>query len=383
MELEKWQKNFLIRFLHLIKYFLRKSILLHIQKQNLGGGNFNGIDIISVNSIAKFEYDYIVIASISVKEITEILVNIGIDSQKIVNKDMFCPDQDDLNVSQAVNSYYLRKQLPMIVDSELKKNVQKFLDGCYFLDVLGRRRFFPTLDAIDKVSFKTEVFFDYESKLKYVYVNDKKLFYPGAWSDEKIQDYHAFNYYTCVDDESAHVYLTDSFQVSAGDTVADIGAAEGLFSLNIIDKVKKIYIFEADKEWIRPLEETFRNFKEKVIIVNKFITNVNFANNITLDVYFAQKNINLIKMDIEGFEQKALLGAKNLLLRDNIRWIIATYHRSEDMEYINAFMSEKEYITEQGKQWLWIDHEMFGAKPFGEFRKAMLRAYKLQSQLEE
>lgn len=296
---------------------------------------------------------------------------------------MFCPDQDDLNVSQAVNSYYLRKQLPMIVDSELKKNVQKFLDGCYFLDVLGRRRFFPTLDAIDKVSFKTEVFFDYESKLKYVYVNDKKLFYPGAWSDEKIQDYHAFNYYTCVDDESAHVYLTDSFQVSAGDTVADIGAAEGLFSLNIIDKVKKIYIFEADKEWIRPLEETFRNFKEKVIIVNKFITNVNFANNITLDVYFAQKNINLIKMDIEGFEQKALLGAKNLLLRDNIRWIIATYHRSEDMEYINAFMSEKEYITEQGKQWLWIDHEMFGAKPFGEFRKAMLRAYKLQSQLEE
>ena len=265
----------------------------------------------------------------------------------------------------------------------MKKNVQKFLDGCYFLDVLGRRRFFPTLDAIDKVSFKTEVFFDYESKLKYVYVNDKKLFYPGAWSDEKIQDYHAFNYYTCVDDESAHVYLTDSFQVSAGDTVADIGAAEGLFSLNIIDKVKKIYIFEADKEWIRPLEETFRNFKEKVIIVNKFITNVNFANNITLDVYFAQKNINLIKMDIEGFEQKALLGAKNLLLRDNIRWIIATYHRSEDMEYINAFMSEKEYITEQGKQWLWIDHEMFGAKPFGEFRKAMLRAYKLQSQLEE
>jgi predicted RNA methylase len=51
-------------------------------------------------------------------------------------------------------------------------------------------------------------------------------------------------------------YTTSVFN-QADDVVADLGAAEGNFSLSIINKVKKIYIFEYDKEWVEALKAPF------------------------------------------------------------------------------------------------------------------------------
>lgn len=46
--------------------------------------------------------------------------------------------------------------------------------------------------------------------------------------------------------------------------IADIGSAEGNFSLSNIENVKKVYLFESDKEWIEALEATFRPWRDKV-----------------------------------------------------------------------------------------------------------------------
>lgn len=83
-------------------------------------------------------------------------------------------------------------------------------------------------------------------------------------------------------------------------------------------------------------------------------------------------------MDIEGYEQKVLSSSKNILLRDNIRFVIATYHKTEDMDFIEAYMQKYGFKTEQSEGLLWIDHKVFGADPFGSFRKAMLRASKVK-----
>lgn len=41
------------------------------------------------------------------------------------------------------------------------------------------------------------------------------------------------------DEDSPHKYLTKDFNVENSDVVVDVGVAEGNFSLDIIDRVKK------------------------------------------------------------------------------------------------------------------------------------------------
>lgn len=40
------------------------------------------------------------------------------------------------------------------------------------------------------------------------------------------------------------MYLDEDFQVEEGDVVLDVGVAEGNFSMEIIERASKIYLFE-------------------------------------------------------------------------------------------------------------------------------------------
>ena len=117
--------------------------------------------------------------------------------------------------------------------------------------------------------------------------------------------------------------------MSENDIVADIGSAEGNFSLSIIDKVKKIYLFESDPEIIQALRVTFEPWKEKVIIVNKYVSDETDDNFITLDSFFADKEApTFLKIDVEGAEYAVLQGAKNILsTTKQMKIAIAAYHR--------------------------------------------------------
>ena len=88
---------------------------------------------------------------------------------------------------------------------------------------------------------------------------------------------------------SPHRYLTESFTIGQNDVLADIGAAEGNFSLAVIEKVKKIYIFEYDQEWIEALRATFAPWSDKVEIINKFVSDKNDEYHIRFDTFFENK----------------------------------------------------------------------------------------------
>ncbi len=337
----------------------------------------NNIPVIPLEKCADYGAQKIVIASRQKKEIQEHIERLNIiDSKLVVTKEDFSPKENGLNLSQIINSYAYEQGWVGSTNKEEKKLYQQYTNNQYFIDVFGRRRFIENQDSIDDILTEVPVFRDDDLKLKYVLYDNKRLYYPNNWTDSMIQEYHAFNVWTCKNNKSAHQYLTEDFSINQDDVVADIGGAEGLFALDIIDKVSKVYIFEVDETWIGPLRATFRPFENKVTIVNQFVSNVNYLNKVTLDSYFKNKVINFIKMDIEGEEQKALLGSSELLKRNDVKWAVTTYHKSEDAEFIEAFFMMKGYTTEKSEGYLWIDFESLGIDSFGEFRKAMLRAYK-------
>lgn len=333
-------------------------------------------NVVPVEDVFELCYDYIVIASGYFDEIYSRLKSINIDMDKVVDRTKFYPEKNGKNVGQLINAFYLKQV--RVNNEELQRTIEAYLNGNYFVDILGRRRFFLRGwdNEIGKEMGNVQIYEDSRWNLKYLLWKDKRIYYPYQWDEKIIREYHAFNVYTCMNTESAHRYLSNSFSVKEGDIVADIGAAEGLFALSVIDKAKKVYLFETDDIWYRPLQATFSEYSEKVVIEQKCVSNINWLNQTTLDQYFFSKEINFIKMDIEGAEQKVLLASAELLKRDNLKWAIATYHKPEDALFIDIFMKHMGYLTEYAEHYLWVDHRQFGCQPFGEFRKAVIRAYK-------
>lgn len=59
----------------------------------------------------------------------------------------------------------------------------------------------------------------------------------------------------------------------------------------------------------------------------------------TLDIDIKEP-ITLIKMDIEGYEKKALEGAKNHIINDKPKLLISVYHNHEDLWKIPKIIRE-------------------------------------------
>jgi predicted RNA methylase len=158
------------------------------------------------------------------------------------------------------------------------------------------------------------------------------------------------------DIESPHRYVK-SYKELEGKTLLDIGAAEGIFALDTIDYVKKVYLFECEREWIEPLQLTFNPWKDKVEIVEKYVSENNSEKCVTLDTFMKEKekdNIH-IKMDIEGAEQSALKGAKKLLSNNKpISFSVCTYHKAEDAKVISSFFESLGYTYEFTKGYFFI-----------------------------
>lgn len=94
-----------------------------------------------------------------------------------------------------------------------------------------------------------EVFNDDEADLKYVLYKNQRVYFKRGMSERTIRE--AFNNSLLEQDEnSPHRYLGSSQIKLKNKIVADIGAAEGNFSLDIVNDVRKIYIFESDFGWI-------------------------------------------------------------------------------------------------------------------------------------
>jgi hypothetical protein len=218
-----------------------------------------------------------------------------------------------------------------------------------------------------------DVLYDEKTKTRYVIHENKRLYFPKGWNAENVR-----NYYNGIcmeqDKESPHRYETEKFSVQDGNVIADIGVAEGIWALNYVDKAEYIYLFECDKQWIDALKKTFEPWKEKVIIVNKYVSNINDRKNISLDRFFYKKKIDFIKVDIEGMETKLLEGSKHLLSENNMKILICTYHLHNDAIEIKEMLEKNNYTIEYSKKYMLFILDKGLKKPY--IRRGLIRAIK-------
>ncbi|MDR3140317.1 MAG: FkbM family methyltransferase [Tannerellaceae bacterium] len=185
-----------------------------------------------------------------------------------------------------------------------------------------------------------EVMPDHKRNLKYVvHTENRKLYFPASFPDKKIEKLYK-SLLIEQDIQSAHHYV-DSIEEFGGKTILDIGSAEGLTSLEAIEIATFIYFFECQQEWISALNATFEPWKDKIMIVEKFVSDKNGGNKITLDEFLKDKPKEdlFIKMDIEGEERHALEGVANVFLTSsNLQFALCTYHKRTDKNVISSFL---------------------------------------------
>jgi hypothetical protein len=213
---------------------------------------------------------------------------------------------------------------------------------------------YPGEYSLKYKSVPIEVFMDDANGLPYVLHNGNKLYFPKKYSKEKV----SINYRTLIieqDIEAAHRYVV-SYDELKNRTLFDIGSAEGIFSLDTIEYVDHVYLFECDEYWIDALKATFAPWIHKVTIIRKYVGDTNNDNFVTIDELMKDKSIDnlFLKMDIEGAEQSALRGAMNVLKNGkNIQLAVCVYHRDEDPAVISSAMQNIGYTTEFTKGYIY------------------------------
>lgn len=223
---------------------------------------------------------------------------------------------------------------------------------------------------------KIDVFSDKDLGLNFVFHEGKRMYFKRKWSTNDIIEYYK-GLLIEQDVKSPHRYLTDNYRVNEGEIVADVGAAEGIFSLSIIDKVKRLYIFETDIEWIEALLATFKPWRDKVEIVNKFVSANNDKNNISLDSFVNSFNVkfNFIKVDIDGAELSLLKGGENILRNSGkIKIVICTYHKKEDELLFREILESHEFKVDKSDGYMIFYYDSSLSSPY--LRRGLLRAIK-------
>src|SRR4051812_35551832 len=156
---------------------------------------------------------------------------------------------------------------------------------------------YPYNYSLEYQSLKIKVERDLKQNLPYVNHEGKKLYFPEFYKEEKvIKDYRAL--LIEKDARSAHRYVKD-YNDLKNRTLLDVGAAEGIFSLDTIELTSHVIIFECEEHWLKPLKATFALWQHKVTFVKKYVGNKSEGNFITIDEFLSDraKEALFIKMD--------------------------------------------------------------------------------------
>lgn len=204
---------------------------------------------------------------------------------------------------------------------------------------------------------------DNTNGLPYVFHNGKKLYFKRDMLTSAEVAYRGL--LIEQDKRSAHRYV-DSYEELKGKTLLDIGAAEAIFTLDTIEYIDHAYLFECDDAWIESLEATFALWKDRITIVRKYVSDVDDDNNITLYRFFQDEGKSIdnlfLKMDIEGYERKALKGAVHILEHgQQIDGSVCIYHLHDDKKVIESELKNFNLKTSIQLGYLYFEKEMRSA----------------------
>ena len=198
-----------------------------------------------------------------------------------------------------------------------------------------------------------------ENGLPYVEHRGCKLFFRKDMTEKDIRT----NYLGLrieQDKRSAHCYVSD-YSVMEGRTLLDVGSAEGIFTLDTIEYIRHAYLFESEDLWIEALHATFEQWKEKITIIKKYVSDTDDEHNLCLDAFFCDKPTDhlFLKMDIEGYERKALNGARHLLATaSSIVGAVCIYHKKDDPQVIGQILTDTGMTFEQTPGYLYMSREL-------------------------
>lgn len=195
-------------------------------------------------------------------------------------------------------------------------------------------------------NYKEVYFFNYNSP----------LYIPNDFSIQSLNQVICECFYS----DNWHFYDIPQTKINDNDVVLDCGAAEGLFSFIYEAKCKKIYLIEPAIEFHETLKKTF-NGKPNISLIpialsnqigevfmsergiSSQIVNDGFGTKIqltTIDNLFYEKEIEItyIKADLEGYDLKALEGARNTIKKYKPKIAITTYHDPAHAESIKNLL---------------------------------------------
>ena len=222
----------------------------------------------------------------------------------------------------------------------------------------------PYSFALDCKQIPVQVVWDKQQEMYYVVHEEKKLYFPSLNKDSIIKNYRILLMEQF--EKSPHRYVEDINRLK-GKTLLDVGAAEGIFTLNAIEIIEHAYLFECEDQWIRSLKATFAPWEDKVTIISKFVSDISDEKNITISLFLEGKSkTNLfIKMDVEGNESAVLKGAEKIF-QDviDIDFAICTYHKKEDANEFHQFCKKYSIETEFSEGLLYCENDL---------RKAIIR----------
>ena len=179
-------------------------------------------------------------------------------------------------------------------------------------------------------------------------------------------------------------------QTKKGDAVIDVGANIGYYTILLANKVGnegKVYAFEPDKTNFKILEKNIKaNNLKNVVAINaavgskneinilykskdnlgdhklfndqNIMSNIQEVNIIKLDDFIKDTEINLLKIDVQGWEPEVINGAKKIIRRDKpiifLEYSPASYQKAKlDGKEMMKFL-RKIYL----KIW-WIDEWLY------------------------
>jgi FkbM family methyltransferase len=257
---------------------------------------------------------------------------------------------------------------------EVKAPTALFADSSVDIVIIATLHFNSIVKELEKMGFEGEVYdvfhliylerqFDYRPLEKHL--EDVK----GMLADEKSRNIVDFIYekrrardIDFLDIREERQYFVEGIvKVDPHAVFVDAGAYHGETIEEFISfqkgKFDKVYSFEMDKNNYAILKE--KEYDERVKLLNYGLWNEKTelkytsdgtgsilgkgdmeAQCISLDEVVGDGNVTFIKMDIEGAEINALLGAEKCIKRCKPQLAICIYHKSEDIYDITALIHQ-------------------------------------------